>query len=313
MENIKVSIICNTYNHENYIADALESFIRQKTNFQYEILIHDDASTDGTVEIIKKYANEFPNLVKPIYEETNQYSINPGIVSDIQSVRAKGRYIAMCEGDDYWIDDYKLQKQFDLLESNPEVDICATSAIVVDAETKKQIARKAPFTENKIISVQDVIKGGGGYVATNSLMYRIELDEKMPSFRKKWRYDYTLQIQGALRGGMLYLSDCTAVYRWLSNGSWSQKTYSNRDTYINSLASFNEMLEVLNQETDRKYEHTINDVITQNKFVILRLTGKLEKMKSEKYKKLYQGLGLKDKIKMHLKSWFPFLLRRNLL
>lgn len=313
MKNIEVSIICNTYNHEDYIGDALESFIKQKTNFQFEILVHDDASTDRTPEIVKTYASKFPELVKPIYEEFNQYSIRPGIVSEMQSARVKGKYIAICEGDDYWIDDYKLQKQYDLLENNQKIDICATAAIVVDANTKKVINRKEPFKENQIISVNDVIKGGGGYVATNSLMYRTELDKSMPCFRKNWRYDYTLQIQGALRGGMFYLSECTAAYRWMSKGSWSQKTYSNRETYIKSLKSFNSMLEVLNDETDRKYITTINDVITQNEFVILRLSGDLDRMKTEKYKKMYLELSLKDKIKMHLKYYFPFLMGKNLL
>ena len=313
MEDIQVSIVCNAYNHENYIGDALESFVKQKTNFQYEILVHDDASTDRTAEIIRRYEVKYPEVVKAIYEENNQYSIRPGRVSEIQSARVRGKYIAMCEGDDYWIDDYKLQKQYDLLESHQEVDICATAAIVVEADTKKEIARKEPFTENRVISVEDVIKGGGGYVATNSLMFRTELNKKMPLFRKKWLYDYTLQIQGALRGGMLYISDCTSVYRWMSKGSWSQKTYSNREAHIKTLESLDIMLQVLNQETDKKYATTIKEVITRNEFVILRLTGNLDKIKSEKYEEMYHEMSLKDKIKMHLKWYFPFLMRRKLL
>lgn len=312
MEDIKVSIVCNAYNHENYIGDALESFVKQKTNFQYEILVHDDASTDRTAEIIKNYVAKYPELIKPIYEETNQYSISHDLVAKIQAARVKGKYIALCEGDDYWIDSYKLQKQYDLLEKNLEVDICATAAVVVDAGTKKEIARKEPFKENQVIPVQDVIKGGGGYVATNSLMYRTYLENNMPVFRKKWDYDYALQIHGSLRGGMLYLSDCTAAYRWMAKGSWSQKTYSNRETYIKSINNFNDMLTTLNQETDGKYSDAINDTVTQNEFVILRLTGDLKKMKSIKYRTLYDKLEVKDKIKMHLKMYFPFLMRSKL-
>lgn len=312
MEDIKVSIICNAYNHENYIGDALESFVKQKTNFKYEILVHDDASTDRTAEIIKNYVAKYPELIKPIYEETNQYSISHDLVDAIQVARVKGKYIALCEGDDYWIDAYKLQKQYDLLENNPEVDICATAAIVVEADTKKEISRKEPFKDNQIIPVQDVIKGGGGYVATNSLMYRTCLEKNKPLFRKKWDYDYALQIHGSLRGGMLYLSDCTAAYRWMAKGSWSQKTYSNRGTYIKSINNFIDMLTILNQETDGKYSDTINDTVTQNEFVILRLSGDLQKMKSIKYRTLYDKLEVKDKIKMHLKMYFPFLMRSKL-
>ena len=95
-----VSISCTTYNHEDYIADALESFLMQKIKFKYEILIHDDASTDRTAEIIKDYEKKYPEIIKPIYQTYNQYS--KGIkVGKFNRERAKGKYIAICEGDDF--------------------------------------------------------------------------------------------------------------------------------------------------------------------------------------------------------------------
>ncbi|MBN1214147.1 MAG: glycosyltransferase family 2 protein, partial [Candidatus Lokiarchaeota archaeon] len=114
-----VSICCSAYNHVNYIKDSIQGFIIQKTSFPFEILIHDDASTDGTTEIVKDYEHKYASLIKPIYQKDNQYSkgISPG---NINRKRATGKYIAICEGDDYWTDPYKLQKQVDFLESNPE-------------------------------------------------------------------------------------------------------------------------------------------------------------------------------------------------
>ncbi len=114
---IMVSIVCDAYNHEKYIADALEGFVMQKTNFAFEILVHDDASTDRTAEIIRDYEKRYPNLIKPIYETENQYSKQDGSLERIQFGRVKGKYTAMCEGDDYWTDPLKLQKQFDAMES----------------------------------------------------------------------------------------------------------------------------------------------------------------------------------------------------
>ena len=122
-----VSIDCITYNHFKYIRDAIEGFLMQRTNFPLEILIHDDASIDGTAEIIKEYEKQYPWLIKPVYQAENQYSKHNGTRSKIQYDRAPGKYIALCEGDDYWTDPYKLQKQVDFLESNVWVDICPTN------------------------------------------------------------------------------------------------------------------------------------------------------------------------------------------
>ena len=125
MKSPVVSIVCITYNHESFIRDCLEGFIMQKTNFAFEVLIHDDASTDKTADIIRLYEVKFPEIIKPIYQIDNQYSkgINPG--TEFLFPLARGKYIAVCEGDDYWIDPYKLQKQVDFLEENPEYTVCS--------------------------------------------------------------------------------------------------------------------------------------------------------------------------------------------
>lgn len=116
-----VSISCITYNHAPYIKEALEGFVTQRTDFPFEVLIHDDCSTDGTTDIIRKYATEYPDIIKPMYEEINQYSQGKPIGTVVWNYpRASGKYIAFCEGDDYWTDPLKLQKQVDFLETNPE-------------------------------------------------------------------------------------------------------------------------------------------------------------------------------------------------
>lgn len=113
-KNILVSISCITYNHEPYIRECLDGFIMQKTDFAFEVLIHDDASTDKTADIIREYEAKFPNLIKPIYQTENQFSKKVGSINaKFNYPRAKGKYIALCEGDDYWTDPLKLQKQVD--------------------------------------------------------------------------------------------------------------------------------------------------------------------------------------------------------
>lgn len=125
-----VTIRCITYNHEPYIRQCLEGFVMQKTTFPFEAIVHDDASTDGTAAIIREYAEKYPNIIKPIYETENQYSKHDGSLSRIMNAHIRGKYVAICEGDDYWIDPLKLQKQVDFLESHPDYSICFHSALL---------------------------------------------------------------------------------------------------------------------------------------------------------------------------------------
>ena len=123
------SISCTTYNHANFIKKCLEGFLMQQTSFEFEILIHDDASTDETQDIIKAYQQKHPTIIKPIFQTENQYSKGArGIMPRFNFPRAQGKYIALCEGDDYWTDPLKLQKQVDFLEENEECSFCFTKA-----------------------------------------------------------------------------------------------------------------------------------------------------------------------------------------
>lgn len=124
--DIMVTIRCITFNHAPYIRQCLDGFLMQRTNFKYEILIHDDASTDGTKEIIEEYAKQYPNIIVPLYETENQYSKygHLMVVRKLMDSMIRGKYTALCEGDDYWTDKDKLQKQVDFLESHPQHSMC---------------------------------------------------------------------------------------------------------------------------------------------------------------------------------------------
>lgn len=133
-----VVINCLTFNHEQYIRDCLEGFVMQKTNFKFVAIVHDDASTDDTASIIKEYAEKYPDIIKPIYETENQYSKKDGslhrIMNDaIETTGAK--YVAMCEGDDYWTDPYKLQKQVDFMEENEQYILCCHRYLILDQDS----------------------------------------------------------------------------------------------------------------------------------------------------------------------------------
>ena len=131
-----VSVCCITYNHEKYIEDALEGFLIQETDFPIEILIHDDASTDRTKDIIKDYCERYPRLIKPIFQTENQYSKGYKINLEFNLPRAKGKYIALCEGDDYWTDPLKLKIQTFFLNNNPEYVITYHDSVALLNGTK---------------------------------------------------------------------------------------------------------------------------------------------------------------------------------
>jgi glycosyltransferase involved in cell wall biosynthesis len=127
-----VSVACITYNHEKYIEDAIKSFLIQETDFPFEILIHDDASTDNTANIVREYVEKYPNIIKPIFQTENQYSKGFKMNLEFNFPRAKGKYIALCEGDDYWTDPNKLQIQVAFLEENPDYVITYTAVKAFD-------------------------------------------------------------------------------------------------------------------------------------------------------------------------------------
>lgn len=148
-DNIYVSIICNTYNHEKFIAHTLESFLMQKTDFAFEILVHDDASTDSTPDIIRAYVEKYPNIIKPILQTENQTTKGVYVTQAFQFSRAKGKYIAFCEGDDYWIDSNKLQFQVDWLEQHPQDIGCVHKYIVVDEDENIQNIKTFGYYEKE--------------------------------------------------------------------------------------------------------------------------------------------------------------------
>ena len=123
-EVIGVSVYCTAYNHEKYIRNALEGFIKQKTTFKYEVIVHDDASTDNTASIIREYEEKYPNIIRPIYQTENQYSKGIDFIKNDICPLMRGKYVAVCEGDDYWTDELKLQSQYDGLEKNPTCFYC---------------------------------------------------------------------------------------------------------------------------------------------------------------------------------------------
>lgn len=296
--SIEVSVICNAYNHEKYIRSALDGFVMQKTTFPFEVLIHDDASSDRTAEIIREYEIKYPDIIKPIYSTENQYSKNDGSLRRIQFGRVRGNYIALCEGDDYWTDPLKLQKQYDLLEAHPEIDICATAA-----KTERNgeiVGRVAPAARDTIFSLEEVILGGGGFVETASLMYRTSVRRYPLPFFKMSGLDYTTQIAGSIRGGMLYLAEDTCVYRLTTVGSWTSRMRDDSARSVAHTEVVKSMLIQLDMDTSGAYHDVIMKKITKNQFDIYLLEHDYKSICADENKEFFMQMSVPKRFVMRL-------------
>ena len=302
---IMVSINCVAYNHENYIADAIESFLMQKTNFNFEILIHDDASTDRTADIIREYEKKYPDLIKPIYQIDNQYS-KGGRVGRFNTERAKGKYIACCEGDDYWTDPYKLQKQVDYMEKHPECSMCVHAAYRVSPNKEKLKLRIRPNDGNKIFTVEEVIEGGGGLFATNSILYPTVFSENRPEFYEKAPVgDYPEAIYLALQGKVYYMDEFMSAYRVNVKGSWTDRELSNTEKNIAHYDKIADMLDEINRYSGYKYNFVIEKTKKRNQFLLLLDQGMFQEAKKIEFKEFYSSLSIRRKITISIKQYFP--------
>ncbi len=217
-----VAIQCITYNHEPYIRDALEGFVMQKTDFPFVAIVHDDASTDKTADIIREYAEKYPDIIKPIFETENQYSKKDGSLGRIMNdaISATGaKYIAMCEGDDYWTDPLKLQKQVDFLESNNDYAMCYTQARIFYQQ--KQTISKNIYGK-KYSGFTDLLKRNK--IPTASVVYRMKdykmyLSEVKPQIRGWKMGDYPLWLYFSIKSNIHCIESVTSIYRFLNQSA----------------------------------------------------------------------------------------------
>ena len=307
-EKAAVSIICEAYNHGPYIKDALEGFVNQKTTFPFVVLVHDDASTDNTADVIREYEKKYPALIKAICQTENQYSKGVNITETYGLPRVEGEYVALCEGDDYWTDPRKLQKQYEAMEQHPEIDICAHAAQKIRATNGQKLGRVEPSKEQVIFNTEKVIAGGGGFVATNSLFFRKKLLEEKASYYRYFSIDYALQIQGSIRGGMLYLPEVMSVYRVLVPGSWTSRLSNVQNAY-NQAAKIEKMLNLVDEETGGRYHELIQHCKLKARFSCLEGANCYKELRNGELKKLYDEQPLQWKIKTHVKEKFPGLLK----
>lgn len=230
MPEIMVSVLCTTYNQVKYIRDTLDGFISQKTNFPFEVIIFDDASNDGTSDIVKEYEKKYPQIIHAIIAKKNTF-FHPKrseMIRGIERRYLRGKYVALCEGDDYWIDCHKLQIQVDYMEKHPECSLYLHNALRMDCmeKTIKPIDPYDGETE-KEVSAEELIMFRKGHPPTASFIYRKELIECPKLFWEASVGDYTILLYALTQGKVHYNSRIMSIYRWLSDGSYNREVMSN--------------------------------------------------------------------------------------
>lgn len=308
-------IRCLTYNHEPYIRDCLEGFVMQKTDFQFVAIVHDDASTDGTACIIREFAERYPGIIKPIYETENQYSRHDGSLGNIinGACEATGaRYIAMCEGDDYWTDPFKLQKQVDFLEAHPDFSMCFHN-VKIDyhgSKTKNvNIERQLCRLSTREYSIIEIIKNWT--VPTCSAVLKANCFDERIINKDIYAGDNALWVSCLTKGKSFCINEKMGVYRIVNSG-WINNHIITKNSRKEILAKW-----ILHYQTlagafpeektgilkEQEIKHAVLLTFTDIKdikYVYKKMTQYYDSYKSQYLKEILKVL--KDKIVRVIKS-----------
>ena len=272
MNTSLVSICCVTYNHAQFIRKCLDGFLMQQTDFLVEILIHDDCSTDGTTEIIREYEAKYPDLIFPLYEEENQYQQGKAAEIDFYNYRrARGKYIAYCEGDDYWTDPLKLQKQVDFMEANLEYSVCFHG--FEEYDVRNQQTRKIDFSTKG-----DFVDGGmditpGMYLRYSYWGQPLTMMFRVSMFDFSWREHYK------------YYRDTHEIYHLLHVGkgrfmNFNGGFYIRHDGGIATSLSFSKTSQVVfknyfellkENPRDKELKYSLQEVLLWSYYVIPKI------------------------------------------
>jgi len=254
-----VSVCVIAFNHASYIEKCLDGILAQQTTFGFEILVHDDASSDGTVEILRKYESQYPDVIRVFYEKVNQYqkgTYQGGYTQGLLVPAARGEYIAACEGDDYWNDANKLQVQTEYLCSHPECVMACHAATVVDGVTGDILSRMSMGDVEHDLSSEEIISNWN--VPTASWLYRKNL---FATKHIDWPAsfpvgDFPSVLYASMVGPVHYFPDEMSVYRYQVPGSWTSSLNS-AEKRVNNAKRWLEMYESIDEFTTQQWHQAL--------------------------------------------------------
>lgn len=311
--SIMVSIVCIAYNQEKYIRNTLDGFVNQETNFKYEVLIHDDASSDRTADIIMEYANKYPNLIKPIIQKENQYSKGINAQTVFNYSRINGKYVAYCEGDDYWSNNKKLQKQFDNMEKHSDCSICVHNTQCIDKNGKVLLQNfpRIPIKPGIISAaeyIHDELCVSNWLFQTSSYFIRREV---IDFWREKFHNPYPmgdlpLVLLALQFGDCFYIDEVYSCYRKDSGGAMSRlrnDTSAAIQYYEKIISAHKEFDSFSNMRYHKDFDYAIRSTELQ----IHKLKGEFKEIKNSRYDDIFDNLNWKNKMLCYMGMYFPRL------
>lgn len=317
-DEIAVSVCCITYNHEKYIRQCMDGFLSQKTTFRYEIIVHDDASTDGTQEILKEYEKSYPSIIRLILQTKNQYS--KGVWPErFPFLAARGKYIAMCEGDDYWTDPHKLQKQFDAMEENPNCHLSVHRVEIITEDNQKTGKYIAPVNQKTgILCSKDFLRLICDRYCFHTSSYFTLSSEMQEYILHPPTYTSILEEAGDEKkflyfgqlGDVFYFDDTMSCRREFSIGSWTS-THRNidwRKMFIR-IRDIGRMMESYDKFTEYRFHDICQkriDGSLYGQFGILQKQKQYKMMLAPEYKELRKKWSVKYRILVFLGACCPW-------
>lgn len=272
-----VTVRCITYNQVNFIRDCLEGFVSQKTSFPFEVVIHDDASTDGTKEVIEEYASKYPEIIKPLYEKENQWSKHNGIIAKLLQDNSKGKYIAYCEGDDYWTNCLHLESMVSFLEQHDEVGMCYSQCRYYYEKERK--FDKRPWG-GRGESFEELIKEN--CIPTLSVVYRRNLDQKYLEYRDNcqgsslWTMgDYPRWLWFSANSKVCFFNTVDGIYRVLPESASHSTDISKRVKFIQSYCTIRSKFcdDFANKKQKSRLKNLVNNQCNWNLLTVYVKNG----------------------------------------
>lgn len=312
-DKIMVSVMCTAFNHGEYIRQALEGMVNQKTDFAYEILINDDVSSDNTPEIIREFEAKYPEKVRAFFPEKNLYSQNIDVYYHTFFPNARGKYVAFCEGDDYWTDESKLQRQVDILEAHPEYSACVHNTELLYCDGNRDCEKLIKREGDRIVEFEDILPGMSNAWHTSSVMAKKELlANPTDYYNVACEYgfgDYPWGIMLRNGGPVWFIDRCMSVYRINSNNaSWSSGVDYATDKLVEFLTGIAEMLKTFRPHVrDEKILTLVDKYILDAQFQLLYTQGRDRELRKPPYDAILKTKPLSFRVKNLVKCAFPGL------
>jgi len=310
--DVLVTVICITFNHKNYIRRCLDSLVSQKTDFRYEIIVHDDASTDGTREIIQEYAQRYPNLIIPVLQEENRYSKGIDFIKEYVLPLASGKYFVECEGDDCWCDPDKIRLQVEAMEAHPRCSVCVHDTNVVDKDGNPRPMHFPDIPiDHPVISTEEFMELHlnqkhwlfhlSSYMVSEEL-FREYMDFKRTGFPSLFYKvgDLPLYLYFALKGDVYYIDRPMSVYTMESGGFMSQvinnPSFARRvhQGFIDGLTAFDEYSEY-------RFHEAVTKALVVRRFEVDRIDRRFDRiLQHPEYKPLVRQRGFFKSVAFNL-------------